>query len=279
MSSPYDPPSGPSGFFHRHDFLIRRLHSLSGLVPVGAYMVIHLLTNASLLNGVGAFQNNVMMIHSLGKILPVVEWGGIFLPLIFHAVVGVWIVTTGQPNSLQYRMVSNRRYTWQRWTGMIAMVFIFVHVFQLHGWFHTEFWLKNVAEPLGMAQFRPYNAASTLAVALRGVLWPLFYLVGVLACVFHLANGVWTAGITWGVWVNPKAQQWASHVCTVFGIGLAIVGTSALWAVKRVNVDDAQRIENAMYESRVSTGELVPDHEKRWEPKKEEPRGPVKVTE
>lgn len=47
------------GFFLKHEFLIRRLHSLSGLIPVGAYMTVHLLVNASLLNGAGSFQHNV----------------------------------------------------------------------------------------------------------------------------------------------------------------------------------------------------------------------------
>ena len=38
-----DTPAAGANYLARHEFLIRRLHSLSGLVPVGAYMVIHLL--------------------------------------------------------------------------------------------------------------------------------------------------------------------------------------------------------------------------------------------
>jgi succinate dehydrogenase / fumarate reductase, cytochrome b subunit len=250
-------------FFGRHEFLIRRLHSLSGLIPVGAYMTVHLLVNASILNGAGAFQSNVNQIHSLGAVLPLVEWLFIFLPLIFHAVIGIWILRTGKSNVDQYRYANNVRYSLQRWTGVIAVIFIFFHVFHLHGWFHGEAWLKNVAEPLGMANFRPYNAASTLALAMAGFVWPIFYVVGVLACVFHLANGIWTMGITWGVWVSPRAQQNATYVCTVFGALLAVVGLSALFAVKSLDVEDARQIEDAMYESRVSTGEIKPNEHKR----------------
>ena len=254
----------PTGsFFGRHEFLIRRLHSLSGLVPVGAYMTVHLLVNASLNNGPGEFQKNVNQIHSLGKFLLPVEWIFIFLPIIFHAVVGVWIIRTGKSNVDRYRYTSNFRYTMQRWTGVIAVVFIFFHVFHLHGWFHTDFWLKNVAEPLGMANFRPYNAASTLAEAMRGFVWPIFYLVGVLACVYHFANGVWTAGITWGIWLSPKAQKWATYVCTAGGIGLTLVGLSAVYAATQLDVEAARKVEDAMYNARVATGELVPDEHKR----------------
>ncbi len=56
----------PSCFFSRHQFLILRLHSLSGLLPVGAYMVVHLLTNATVLAGAATFQDQVDKIHALG---------------------------------------------------------------------------------------------------------------------------------------------------------------------------------------------------------------------
>ena len=112
-------------FFLRHEFAIRRIHSLLGIVPLGLYMVVHLTTNASLLNGTETFQRAVYLIHSPGKLLPLIEWGLIFLPLIFHAAVGVWIAKTGQTNDNQYRYASNRRYSWQRWTGFIALVYIF----------------------------------------------------------------------------------------------------------------------------------------------------------
>ena len=45
-----------SSFFGRHQFLIYRLFSLAGLIPVGAYIVVHLLTNASILNGPATYQ-------------------------------------------------------------------------------------------------------------------------------------------------------------------------------------------------------------------------------
>jgi succinate dehydrogenase / fumarate reductase, cytochrome b subunit len=59
--------AAPKGtFLERNEFLLRRLHSLSGIVPVGAYMVVHLLTNASVLDGAATFQRRVYAIHSLG---------------------------------------------------------------------------------------------------------------------------------------------------------------------------------------------------------------------
>jgi succinate dehydrogenase / fumarate reductase, cytochrome b subunit len=248
-------------FFGRHEFLIRRLHSLSGLVPVGAYMVVHLLTNASLLNGVPTFQNAVNQIHSLGVVLPVVEWAFIFLPILFHGIFGVWIIQSGHSNLARYRYTSNFRYAAQRWTGVIAFVFILVHVLHLHGWFHFEAWLHAI-QPWGLGAFKPYNATSTLAAALQGYVWPVFYVVGVLACVYHLANGLWTFGITWGIWVSPAAQKRATLACTAFGVMLGIVGLSALGGAKMIKPEEARAIEDKMNRARIESGEIAPNDEK-----------------
>jgi succinate dehydrogenase/fumarate reductase cytochrome b subunit len=83
-------------------FLIYRLFSITGLVPIGGFLVVHLVTNASTLSGPAAFQNNVNLIHGLGPILPVVEWVFIFAPLIFHAVIGVLIISGAVVNVGSY---------------------------------------------------------------------------------------------------------------------------------------------------------------------------------
>lgn len=220
-------------------------------------MCVHLLTNASVLNGAATFQNAVFQIHSLGKLLPVVEWVFIFIPILFHAIVGVIIVRGGLPNSSSYAYTNNIRYTLQRATGMIAFAFIAWHVFHMHGWFHFDAWLNNVAVPLAGAKFSPYNAASTGGAAMQASLViQVLYAIGVLSCVFHLANGIWTMGITWGVWISPAAQMRANVACAVFGVLLAAVGLSALVGFSRVDIDHAREVEKKMYDAKVESGEL-----------------------
>jgi succinate dehydrogenase / fumarate reductase cytochrome b subunit len=249
----------PSSFLARHEFLLRRLHSLSGMIPVGAYMVVHLLVNARILDSAGAFQSSVYQIHSIGAALLVVEWAFIFLPILFHAIFGVLIIRGALPNSSTYKYGPNIRYTLQRATGMIAFLFIMVHVFHMHGWFHFEPWVKGVVEPLGGGQFKPYNAASTGSAALASVGYQIFYVVGILSCVFHLANGIWTFGITWGVWVTPASQKWATAACLVFGIGLSAVGLGALGGFAYgVNETEAKAVEDKMYKAAVDAGAIDP---------------------
>ncbi|WP_417735719.1 succinate dehydrogenase cytochrome b558 subunit [Rosistilla oblonga] len=253
-------------FFLKHEFAIRRIHSLLGVVPIGLYMCVHLTTNASLMAGPGAFQRMVNQIHSLGPALPVVEWGFIFLPLLFHAFIGIWIAMTGESNTDRYKYTANRRYRFQRITGYIAFVYITMHVFHLHGWFHFGPWLDYIATPLGMAQFKPYNAASSLAHAMDGVFWPAFYLVGVLSCVYHFANGLWTAGITWGLWVSPAAQKRASMLCGGIGLLVGIISITAWVGALTVDPKEARIVEDRMYEAGLESGAVFDDPHKRSAP-------------
>lgn len=264
-SSASSSPNGAS-FLERNEFLVRRLHSLSGLIPVGAFMCVHLTVNASVLNGPQTFQENVYGIHALGKILPIVEWAFIFAPLIFHAVIGVWIIRSGLPNTSSYSTSANIRYTLQRASGVVAMLFILYHVFHMHGWFHFQWWL-DLVEPLGAHQFRPYDASSTAGMALQSPLILGFYAVGIVASVFHLANGIWTMGITWGVWTSEKAQRNALAVCGAFGVGLLFIGLSALggmWAVGHgESLHQAQQIEKKMFDAKVEQGLVSPNSHKK----------------
>jgi len=251
-----------TSFFGRHEFLIRRLHSLSGLIPVGGYMIVHLITNASILNGPKAFQNLVYQIHSLGQILPAVEWGLIFLPILFHAVFGVVIVMGGKSNISSYPNSKNWRYVLQRATGIIALFFIGYHVMHMHGLIHAEAW-KDFAKGIGLAQFAPYNAASTAAETMQSnFLIPLLYFVGIAACVFHFANGLWTMGITWGVWTSPKAQRRATFACAGLGIGVMAIATSAMVGFMTTDPADAREQEAEMYVERVKDGSILANEEK-----------------
>jgi succinate dehydrogenase / fumarate reductase cytochrome b subunit len=231
-------------FLVRHQFLIYRLFSLSGLIPVGAYLVVHLLTNASVINGPMTFQEQVNRIHSLGVVLPLVEWTFIFIPLLFHATVGWLIISGAVPNAGSYAYASNIRYTLQRATGIIAFVFIVIHVVQLHHLAGAPF--KEIGDVKFGAQFDPHHAASSTAIALQPAWIKVLYVVGMLSVVYHFANGLWTQGITWGIWTSAAAQRRANWVTILVGVGLAAVGLSALFGMWTLDVNRAVRVEDAM---------------------------------
>ena len=132
------PKSSPTG---THHFLLRRLHSLSGLLPIGVFLIFHLTTNSSILwgganaravgegfraRGVGTFQHEVGWINNMPGLLiiEITLWASIA----FHAVLGVWYARSGRANVARYAYMDNWRYTLQRLTGYIALFFIMYHV-------------------------------------------------------------------------------------------------------------------------------------------------------
>jgi len=250
---------GPASPLGEHQFILRRVHSVLGLFPVGAYLIFHLATNAAIIDGVAAYQHRADQIHQLGPTtIFVLEWLFIFLPILFHGILGMVIVARGERNVVRYTYGGNVRYTLQRWTGAIAFVFILWHVFHMHGWIHADWWIEGVASRFGGKRFDPKNAYSA-AVAIRASwLVVALYAVGVLVSVYHLANGIWTMGITWGVWTSPHAQRWARFPCLAFGLLLGFLGLGSLYGMVVAEPPAASTPETADFSP--SSAEIVPDH-------------------
>ena len=248
------------GFLQRHHFLLRRLHSLAGVVPIGVFMLFHLTTNASIVwgrfaghgehtgaaAGVGTFQHEVNFIHSLPALI-LIEIFGLWLPIGFHAVLGVAYAMSGKANLGSYSYQSNRRYTLQRLSGYIGFLFIFYHVATLR-------WGWTFLVP-GGTEWSGEFAASTMAAALRGgtaeftVLGGMvaaFYMLGVSLLVFHLANGLWTAAITWGLTITEQAQRRWGQVCAVIGVLLMAAAWSAVIGFATLDYEVARSVEAEM---------------------------------
>lgn len=236
-----------SGSLPSHwQFLLYRLFSLSGLVPIGGFLVVHLMTNASTLSGPAAFQNNVNLIHGLGPALPLVEWLFIFGPLIFHAAIGLLIISGAVVNVGSYPYSGNVRYTLQRATAIIALFFIIWHVMHMHSY----------GKPLGLGLFDPQHAASSANAALAPMLQKILYAIGVIAVCYHFANGLWTLGITWGIWTSTAAMRRANYVVLVIGIVLTCFGLSSIVGVSTTDPEKAKLIEQRILDhNNLLTGE------------------------
>ena len=208
----------------RQHFLLRRLHSLTGLV-FGGYLIVHLLVNATLVEGARhgsgptVYQIQVDKIHSL-PFLPFVEWTFIYLPILYHTFYGIWITATGQPNVDRYGYGKNWFYTLQRVSAIILIFFMAFHILGMKGVFGGETGKALTFVPVDYASqstARHFNAA--------GWVWGFVYPVGILASCYHLANGFWTAGITWGLTVSKQAMRRWGVVCALlfvftFGCGM-----------------------------------------------------------
>src|SRR5919206_894951 len=108
-------------------FLFRKLHQLTGIMPLGFFLLEHFYTNSKALSGATQFNDAVKDLQSIPYIL-FVEIGGIFIPLIYHAVYGLVITAEARPNNLAYPYSRNWFYLIQRITGVILFFFITFHV-------------------------------------------------------------------------------------------------------------------------------------------------------
>lgn len=253
----------------RHYFLLRRLHSLSGIVPIGVFLIIHLITNSSVVwghintpklvhehaqaldvagvtslhGGAATFQHEVNFIHSL-PFLILMEIMILWLPIAFHAGLGVYFAMSGRSNTQRYGWGANWRYTLQRASAWIGLIYIVYHVGTLR-WG----WTKLIP---GQMKWEAEHAGSTMAAALQGSpdgITPLgvaviaFYLIGVTSLTFHLANGLWTAAITWGVTISRDAQQRWGYICAALGIFLTAAGWAAVIGFAGLDYEDARQAE------------------------------------
>src|SRR3712207_8988586 len=116
------------GAYH---FLLRRLHSLTGII-FGGYLVVHLIVNATIaqFGKSDVYQWQVDKIPQL-PFLWALEWGLIYLPILFHTVYGIYITATGQPNALSYPYATNWAYVAQRVSAVVIVAFMVFHVFSL----------------------------------------------------------------------------------------------------------------------------------------------------
>ena len=260
--------SGNQSFLQQHHFLLRRLHSLTGIVPIGLFLVAHLTTNSSILWGAFATRGHHTHVEeALGTQMTVFERGWyyfvdevlwinnqiphlfvievtLWLSIAFHSILGLVYATGGKNNVQLYTYKANWRYTLQRWSGYIGIVFIFYHVATLR-------WKWDFLVP-GGTKWSEYYSASTLSAALRGaeegwtilgVVVSLLYFFGVTALVFHFANGLWTAAITWGVTVSRTAQRRWGYACAGLGAVMMVMGWVSLGGALAVDFDRAQEIE------------------------------------
>jgi succinate dehydrogenase / fumarate reductase cytochrome b subunit len=183
-----------------HSFALRKLHSLSGIVPVGAFLLFHLFENLKVGLSPHSYETAIRELWELAP-RPVFYLIEIFLlgvPILFHALYGLWIWYTGQSNAGQYPYRRNWLYAAQRWSGLVALAYMALHVWQLRIMPEGKLsLLRGAGDLTTFAQV--HHAVTPLG-------WTAVYLVGGIAAAFHLGNGLFGFAYSWGLAVSRRAQ-------------------------------------------------------------------------
>lgn len=205
---------------NRENYILHKVHSLTGIIPVGYYMVQHLALNTFSLGGREKFDGVINFFEGIPKhMLLTLEVFAIWIPLLFHAIYGLFIVNRGQQNyfATKYKWSQNLMYSSQRWSGIFIFFFLCYHVTTTTG----QKYFKNDAE---LIKFDAWHEMLTSQPVLVVV-----YALGVLTASYHLAYGIWNFCIRWGITISDSAQVRIQKFAAAAFIGLTLMGWLALF--------------------------------------------------
>jgi len=196
-----------------HSFFWRKLHSFSGIFPIGAFLAEHFWSNSYALVSIAKYNETSSGLQTIPwKVF--VEALFIWIPLLFHGVYGLYVWWKGKSNVSEYPWVSNWMYLLQRWSGIIAFAFIGWHVY-------TERFLTH-----GRSTFADVNRA------LSNPYYFGFYMLGVVATSFHLGNGIWNFLYKWGITVTARSQRAAAYLGGLVAVTFSVVGVAIVLSIR-----------------------------------------------
>jgi succinate dehydrogenase / fumarate reductase cytochrome b subunit len=206
-------------------FTLKRLHSLTGVVPVGLFLLEHMYTNARSLQGAEAFDQAAADLARLPFVV-LLEALGIWLPILFHMVVGILISTTAQANVGRHGYARNWQYTLQRASGILLVFYLLYHTWALR---FDPHYLQSASA----YDYVNHHLSDPAVMA--------FYVLGTVAACYHFGNGLFGFAIHWGLVTGRKAQQNMARLGLAVFVGLSLVGVAALFGFRGLRLDFLQK--------------------------------------
>ncbi|HEX7663591.1 MAG TPA: hypothetical protein VF407_03730 [Polyangiaceae bacterium] len=160
---------------------MRRLHSLSGVVPLGAFLVEHLWATAGVMKSRAAFDSRVLWLDRT-KIGLVFEIVLIWIPFAFHALYGVVLAFDRSEKDVDSPYPGRRFGPILRVSGLASLLFI-----GWHSWGAPLARLFGKVPVDGLLDLVTMQASSTT----RGVPWhAIGYFLGLFVTVLHFGYGL-----------------------------------------------------------------------------------------
>jgi succinate dehydrogenase / fumarate reductase cytochrome b subunit len=198
-------------------FWIRRVHSLSGIVPIGGFLAFHLYENYQATRGAAAYNEMTRKLQTL-PLAVAAEIFIIALPILFHGVYGLFITGTAKPNVISNPYVRNLMYFLQRVTGVVVFAFILFH-----------YWTTRLVQ---LQDHESLNLFNQVQAAVANPWIYAFYVAGILSATFHLANGIWSFSIVWGLSIGPRAQRRMMYISAAVFLALSYIGVRSISAFR-----------------------------------------------
>jgi len=207
---------GAPGVWH---FYLRRLHSLTGIFPIGVFLIEHFFGNAFATRGPEAYNRYVEFLLGM-PYLPVLEIGLVFGPLLFHGIYGLFISAEADilhPAQGLGACYHSTAFLLQRITGIILLVYISYHVW------NTRVQVVFFGQHVDYAYMARYFAPTYEKVV---------YIVGILCACYHFAHGLFNVAYKWGITVSARAQRAMTFVSLAVFVAMSAVGIHILFSFK-----------------------------------------------
>jgi succinate dehydrogenase / fumarate reductase cytochrome b subunit len=197
-------------------FIRSRLGSFLAVIPLGVWTVNHLWNNLSAFKGAEAWQAEVTEYsHPLAFFFSALV---ALVPLGLHAVWGIGRLASTRPNVVRYHYFSNLKYVLQRLSAIGLLLFLGAHM-----------WLAMLRprlttgrpEPFADIAHEMHHHGPTLIV----------YALGVLGTAYHLANGVQTFAMGWGIVTSRRALRKLDVFIWILFLTLLAMGWGVVYAL------------------------------------------------
>jgi succinate dehydrogenase / fumarate reductase, cytochrome b subunit len=173
-------------------FVRGRIASLVALAPLGVWTVLHLWHNLRAFEGPKAWQSAVTEYpHPVAQLVTLLV---VLFPLALHTAWGIGRLATSRPNNVRYGFYTNLKYALQRLSAIGVLFFLGAHL-----------WLAMLRPRLTEGHPEPF---AEIAHEMR-FHWPTLavYLLGTLGVAYHLANGMQSFAMGWGLVRSQRALR------------------------------------------------------------------------
>lgn len=193
-------------------FFRSRLGSALAVVPLGVWTVIHLWNNLAAFRGAKAWQSAVTDYgHSVSEF---VTGFLVLTPLLIHTFWGLARLVSSRPNNAGYGYFANFKYLLQRLSALGVLAFLGAHL-----------WLAMLKPRL--IEGRPEPFADIAHEMHHHVPTLIVYVLGTLGVSYHLANGLHSFAMGWGLVSSRRALKRLEGAA----LGLFFVLLAMSWGV------------------------------------------------
>ncbi len=195
-------------------YVLEKLGSFIGLIPLGLWTAVHLWNNLAAFGGAQRWNESVT--HHANPTGELVGLGALIFFVLWHTIWGITRMKKAKPNGQPY--LGNWRWWLQRVSAVGLLFFIGAHL------------VLAKFEPL-FETGRPETFQDIAAHMAHHPPTLIVYVLGIAAIAYHLGNGLWNFSFSFGLLTSQRGLKWGTWIAALVVVALLVVGWLAVYAL------------------------------------------------